>query len=221
MAREALAAVESVRLFRAGHLRVVDLERNVSACTAYGGCIYHVDKGGPCDAQVSPGKALKQKSELEAKIAARKSARKENEMSISFQQRKAQRDAEAAKAKGGATDGAGPTGTSAADVESHMAWLRDWAGPTGTSEAPAGAGGTDSAEPPTDGGGSAESAAAATAKLRANRAAAKPAKPATDGGITVDVEGHTFAVPAGSALGKALAKASKAAQALEAAFAGE
>ena len=53
--------------------------------------------------------------------------------------------------------------------------------------------------------------------------AAKPAKPPKlpDAGIVVAVEGHTFDVPASSALGKALAKAAKAHAALAAAFEGE
>jgi hypothetical protein len=207
LAHTAAEVVSTVQLFRAGRLRVVDLERNISACTAYGGCVYHTDKGGPCDAKTSPGKALKQRAELDAKITARKSARKETEkqMAMDFAARKAARDAKAG------ANGAAPTGT-------------DEGKAGGTSTAGAADAGTASAGAATDGGGADESAKAsvATAKVRTRAATVKASTSETSTfEITALVGGHSFPVPVGSPLGKQLVKASKGLQAAAAAFEGE
>jgi hypothetical protein len=207
MAETACEVMDTVRLYASGRLRVVDLERDVGACKAYGGCLYHVDKSGPCDAKVSPGKALKQKAALEAKITARKSARKvaEKEMALSFAERKAQRDA---AAKGGA-----------AGTETVTLAERDGAEP--------GNAGTSGEQAAPDAGGGSASAASSPVGGGAASAAAKPRKarvvdPAPGGdSILAIVNAHEFAVPVGSALGKALVKASKALAAAAAAFEGE
>jgi hypothetical protein len=212
MAETAAEVCSNVRLFAAGRLRVVELEQDVSACKAYGGCIYHVDKRGPCDARVSPGKALKQKAELEAKIKARKSARKEAEMALSFEERKKQRDA----AKAAGTAPAGDTAASAAPAADEPA-------PNGGQAA--GADAVASGSAPAGGAGSVAEASAAssaaTAKLRENRPKAVKASAVQAEGIGATVDGFAFDVPAASALGKQLAKAAKGLQAAAAAFEGE
>jgi hypothetical protein len=53
------------------------------------------------------------------------------------------------------------------------------------------------------------------------KAAPKAAKAASTTGVSASVDGFAFEVPAGSALGKSLAKAAKALQAAAAAFEGE
>ncbi len=202
MAETAAEIVETVRAFKAGRLRVIDLEQNVSACKAYGGCVYHADKGGPCAAKVSPGKAAAQRAELDTKITARKSARKANEktMATDFAARQAARAAKLAEeAKGGAVD------TTTADA------------PEQTSTA-ASAGGVTAATTPAP----SEAASAATAAARANKPkAVRASAPVDVDAVTATVGGFEFVVPAGSTLGKALAKAAKGLQAAAAAFEGE
>lgn len=190
LAEGAAEVVNRVRLFKAGKLRVVDLDRDVSACPAYGGCIYHIDKGGPCDAKVRPGVAMKQKAEFEAKIKARKAARKETEktMALSFAQRKAEAEKKNAEA---------------------------------AAEQPA----AEQAEAATEAPEPAESKPVQTAAVAPPSATKPKAKSVplrtADGSVSATVDGHTFVVPAGSDLGKRLAKASAALQAAAAAFEGE
>lgn len=193
LAESAAEAIDQIRQHKAGRLRVVDLPQDISACKAYGGCVYHEAKGGPCSAKVSPGKALVQAAALDAKIKARKSARKETERSMaeSFEEKQAKRAA-AKKAAEEAAKAAAAGG-----------------------EAPAATSGEAIANTPEP----AAPAAPATPKP----AAAPKAKPVTvpTEGVHATVDGFAFAVPAGSALAKALAKAAKGLQAAAAAFEGE
>lgn len=50
---------QKMRAFRNNHLRVVDLDPNPAHCEAYGGCPYHKDRGGPCDATFDPSQLAK------------------------------------------------------------------------------------------------------------------------------------------------------------------
>ncbi len=193
MAETAAEVVDKVRLFKAGRLRVVDLEMNVAACTAYGGCVYHISKGGPCDAKVSPGKAMKQKAELDAKIRARKQERKQNEMALSFGERKAAKDKEKAAA------GEAPSGVATgAEGDANAA-----------PEQPA-----DKAEAKPE--AKAEPTVNTPPKPKATKVA-----PVPSAGVHATVDGFAFEVPASSALGKQLAKAAKGLQAAAMAFEGE
>jgi hypothetical protein len=51
------AAAETTRTLDAIE-RSSDAPQNVNACEDYGGCSYHVSKGGPCDARRSVGKLI-------------------------------------------------------------------------------------------------------------------------------------------------------------------
>ena len=191
MAQTALGVVDAVRAYRAGRLRVIDLGQNVSACSAYGGCVYHTDKGGPCEpGRVSHGRAMKQRAELDEKITARRGVRKavEKNMAQSFAERKAQRDREnAAQAAGnGAEETITEADTTEAEAESEP-------------------------EP------AALPKARSAGRPRATPAVAGP----TGDAPLVQVDGHAFLVPVSSTLGKALLRASKAHAALCAAFEGE
>jgi hypothetical protein len=205
LAHTAAEVVSKVQLFRAGRLRVIDLSRNISACPAYGGCVYHTDKGGPCDAKTSPGKAVQQRAELDAKIKARKSERKENEtnMAMDFAARKAARDAKTGAAPAG-TDEGKASGTAPADGE----------GAAAAGSADTGGGGAVSAD-------ESAKASTATAKARTRAATVKASEAAGPDSIIVVCNAHEFTVPAGSSLGKQLSKLSKAHAAVAAALAGE
>jgi hypothetical protein len=186
LAHSAAEAIDQIRQFKAGRLRVVDLPQDISACKAYGGCVYHESKGGPCAAKVSPGLALRQAAALDEKIKARKSARKETERSMAetFEEKQAKRAA--AKAAEAAAKAAAAGGAS---------------------------------EPVT----AEEQAPASVEEKPIQTTVAPKAKPVTvpTEGVHATVDGFAFAVPAGSALAKALSKAAKGLQAAAAAFEGE
>jgi hypothetical protein len=192
LAHTAADVVNTVQLFRAGRLRVIDLERNISACPAYGGCTFHVDKGGPCDAKTSPGKALKQRAELDAKITARKSARKETEkqMAMDFAARKA-------AASGTSTEPAADAGTASAGAATD------------------GGGADESAK------ASAATAKVRTRAATVKASDAAPAPDAAEATAVVAYAGTSVPLPKGSPLAKAVIKICNAQKALNAALAGE
>lgn len=53
---------ELIQLLRSAPKKADDVTPNIAACTLYGGCIYHEDRGGPCTARVSMGKILRAKT---------------------------------------------------------------------------------------------------------------------------------------------------------------
>jgi hypothetical protein len=193
LAEGAAEAIDRIRLFKAGKLRVVDLDQNTSVCKMYGGCVYHETKGGPCAAKVSPGKAMRQAAELEAKIKARKSVRKEHERTHmkSFAEKQAERDAAKKAAEAAGTN----TAASTAEVTTVVGTPADK--PISTADVEMSVAGN-TITPPT-----------------------QTTITSAPGAITATVDGFPFSVPYTSSLGKQLAKAAKGLQAAAAAFEGE
>lgn len=206
---EAYVAAGSGFLSDGKRLAIINaLPTNDSACANYGGCVYHRAKGGPCTPKRSGlGTALR----ADGKQAQQKQLRREAVKKERTHMLDATQAARLATLEGKANRNF--------PENQEVKKLKALAAQGGEAATPADveATGTDA--------GSGEATEAADAKpVQTPSTAGKPkaAKaPAVEGGIIAVVDGHSFAVPAGSALGKALVKASKALQAAAAAFEGE
>lgn len=190
---------------------------NDSACTNYGGCIYHQSKGGPCKpARAGLGTAMRRDAgKAQQKQLRRETVKKERtrtHMALNAEQQ-AELDTLLAKAEPNFAE------------NQKIKKLQKLAG-DGSSAAAA----APKAEKPAEVEATGEDAGEAEAKPaeeapkaeKPKPAASKPSKaPAASEGTSAIVDGFSFAVPANSALGKQLAKAAKGLQAAAAAFEGE
>ncbi len=175
-------------------LLVESLEKNPEACKAFGGCEYHHEheQGGDCvPPEISPGQKLLT-LRVKQKARAALPPKPKKEKSRNMGFRNKPSQAEAP----------------AADVDNEQ---QDETQDDTENE-------VDAAEIETAEAPAAPAPAAAPA---AKRGPKPKAPPASEGGTSATVDGFTFDVPAGSAIGKALSKAAKSLQAAAAAFDGE
>lgn len=191
------------------------LDTDDSACDNFSGCVYHTDRGGPCRPKKQPKQGLG--SALRA-LATKKTIKKGRTTAAKAQIRIATMAMTEAQTKKLAELRAAVE--AAAPNKLPFAQLRDLAKLEKLEAEEGGAAEETEAEGEGEEAPEEKPAAKPAPEKPKAAAASKPAKIA-DGSITATVDGFAFAVPAGSATGKALAKAAKSLSAAAAAFEGE
>lgn len=177
---------------------VDSLPKDPEACAGFGGCEYHHEHnhGGDCvPPEISPGQkllTLRKKQKARAALPP-KPAREKRTPTMGFRNK----PTETAAAKQPAAETEPETTEEAVEEVAAEEVAEDLGTEAAAEEAPA------------------------PAPAPRAKAAPKAAKAASTAGVIACVEGFSFDVPAGSVLGKSLAKAAKALQAAAAAFEGE